>query len=62
MEEMCGYDSALVVGVLGSSAGATFDAFSLVCEAKRHGARAALFGRKINAPRTSSPLFASCGW
>ena len=35
-------------GVLGGSAGTTFDAFSLVYEAKRHGARVALFGRKIN--------------
>jgi hypothetical protein len=49
MEELCGYDSSLVVGVLGGSAGTTFDAFSLVYEAKRHGARVALFGRKINA-------------
>jgi hypothetical protein len=38
-----------VVGVLGGSAGTTHDAFSLVYEAKRYGARAALFGRKINA-------------
>jgi len=49
MEELCAYDSSLVVGVLGGSAGTTFDAFSLVYEAKRHGARVALFGRKINA-------------
>ena len=49
LEELCGYDSSLVVGVLGGSAGTTHDAFSLVYEAKRHGARVALFGRKINA-------------
>jgi hypothetical protein len=49
LEELCAYDSSLVVGVLGGSAGTTFDAFSLVYEAKRHGARVALFGRKINA-------------
>jgi hypothetical protein len=35
--------------VLGGSAGTTHDAFELVYEAKRHGARVALFGRKINA-------------
>ena len=49
LEELCGYDSSLVVGVLGGSAGTTHDAFSLVYEAKQHGARVALFGRKIKA-------------
>ena len=49
LEELCGYDSSLVVGVLGGSAGTTHDAFALVHEAKQHGARVALFGRKINA-------------
>ena len=42
------YDSSLVVGILGGSAGTTFDAFQMLWEAKKHGARAALFGRKIN--------------
>jgi hypothetical protein len=49
LEELCGYDSSLVVGVLGGSAGTTHDAYTLVHEAKRYGARVALFGRKINA-------------
>lgn len=49
LEELCGYDSSLVVGVLGGSSGTTHDAFALVANAKRHGARAALFGRKIKA-------------
>jgi hypothetical protein len=49
MEELCAYDTSVVVGVMGGSAGTTHDAFTLVYEAKRHGARAALFGRKINA-------------
>jgi hypothetical protein len=49
MEELCGYDPSLVVGVLGGSAGTSHDAFALVYEAKRHGARVAMFGRKINA-------------
>ncbi|MEX0643356.1 MAG: hypothetical protein WD468_11675 [Pirellulales bacterium] len=48
MEQLVSYDSALVVGILGGSAGTTFDAFHMLWEAKRHGARAALFGRKIN--------------
>lgn len=49
MEELCAYDPSLVVGVLGGSAGTTHDAFNLLYDAKRHGARVALFGRKINA-------------
>jgi hypothetical protein len=48
MEQLCAYDSSLVVGILGGSAGTTFDAFHMLWEAKKHGARAALFGRKIN--------------
>jgi hypothetical protein len=49
LEELCAYDTSLVVGVLGGSAGTTHDAFALVYEAKRHGARVALFGRRIKA-------------
>jgi len=48
MEELVAYDPHLVPGVLGGSAGTTHDAFRLLEEARRHGARAALFGRKIN--------------
>jgi hypothetical protein len=48
MEELVAYDPHLVPGVLGGSAGTTHDAFRLVQDARRHGARAALFGRKIN--------------
>lgn len=47
MEELVAYDPHLVPGVLGGSAGTTHDAFRLLEEAKRHGARVALFGRKI---------------
>lgn len=49
LEELCAYDSSIVVGVLGGSAGTTHDAFTLLHDARRHGARVALFGRKINA-------------
>src|SRR5206468_4439605 len=38
----------LVVGILGGSAGTTYDAFKLLSEAKKYGGRVALFGRKIN--------------
>ena len=48
MEELVAYDPHLVVGVLGGAAGTTLDAFTLLHEAKKYGARAALFGRKIN--------------
>jgi hypothetical protein len=48
MEELVRYDPHLVVGVLGGAAGTTYDAFKLLGEAKKYGARAALFGRKIN--------------
>jgi hypothetical protein len=48
MEELVRYDPHLVVGILGGSAGTTYDAFKLLSEAKRYGARVALFGRKIN--------------
>jgi hypothetical protein len=42
------YDPHLIVGILGGSAGTTYDAFRLLSEAKKYGARVALFGRKIN--------------
>jgi len=48
MEELAAYDPHLVPGILGGSAGTTHDAFHLLAEARKHGARAALFGRKIN--------------
>jgi len=48
MEELVRYDRHLVPGILGGSSGTTYDAFKLLADAKAHGARAALFGRKIN--------------
>src|SRR5204863_8134123 len=48
MEELVSYDPSLIPGILGGSSGTTYDAFKLLEEAKQHGARAALFGRKIN--------------
>src|SRR5262245_12307723 len=48
MEELVRYDPHLVVGILGGSAGTTYDAFKLLSEAKKYGARVALFGRRIN--------------
>jgi hypothetical protein len=48
LEQLVSFDSSLVVGILGGSSGTTFDAFNMLWEAKKYGARAALFGRKIN--------------
>jgi hypothetical protein len=48
MEELVQYDPNMVVGVLGGSAGTTYDAFQLIHDAQKYGARVALFGRKIN--------------
>jgi hypothetical protein len=48
MEELCGYDSRLVVGILGGPAGTTFDSFHQLWEARKYGARAALYGRMIS--------------
>ncbi len=48
MEELAQYDPNVVVGILGGSAGTTLDAFRLIHDAQKYGARVALFGRKIN--------------
>jgi hypothetical protein len=48
MEELVAYDPQLIVGILGGGAGTTYDAFKMLGEAKKYGARAALYGRKIN--------------
>jgi hypothetical protein len=55
MEELASYDpSNLIVGVLGGGKGTTRDTFELALQSERHGARVALFGRKINL--AESPL------
>ncbi len=48
MEQLVSYDSSLVVGILGGASGTTFDAFHQLWEAKKYGARVALYGRMIN--------------
>jgi hypothetical protein len=48
MEELAQYDPNLIVGILGGGAGTTYDAFKLIHDAQKYGARVALFGRKIN--------------
>src|SRR5579864_5007767 len=48
MEELVRYDPHLVVGILGGSSGTTLDAFQMLHDAQKYGAKVALFGRKIN--------------
>ncbi len=47
LEELVAYDPSVVVGILGGSSGTTYDAFKLLSEARKYGARVALFGRRI---------------
>jgi len=48
LEELVSYDPHLVVGIMGGSAGTTYDAFKMIHDCKKYGGRAALYGRKIN--------------
>ncbi len=48
MESLARFDSKVVVGILGGGAGTTYDAFKMLADAKKYGARVALYGRKIN--------------
>src|SRR5215469_12371486 len=47
MEELVAYDPSMIVGVLGGGSGTTYDAFKLLADAQKYGARVALYGRKI---------------
>jgi DhnA family fructose-bisphosphate aldolase class Ia len=59
MEELASYDpKGLIVGVLGGGKGTTRDTFELVLQSERHGARVALFGRKINLAEAPLDLVA----
>ncbi|MEM7126278.1 MAG: hypothetical protein AAF702_08135 [Chloroflexota bacterium] len=57
MEDLCTYTS-LVVGILGGPASTHYDTFKLVSEAKKYGARVALFGRRIRSAE-DQPAFVS---
>jgi hypothetical protein len=47
LEELIAYDPSVIVGILGGGSGTTYDAFRLLADAQKYGARVALFGRKI---------------
>ena len=55
MEELVHYDPHLVVGILGGSAGTTYDAFKLLSEAKKYGARVACSAERSTTPKISWP-------
>jgi hypothetical protein len=48
MEQLATYDPTLIPGILGGASGTTYDAFKMLEEAKKYGAKIALYGRKIN--------------
>ena len=56
MTELVEHDPSLIVGVLGGSAGTTRDTFELLHRAEQHGARVALFGRKIQRAESQLDL------
>ena len=47
-ERLAAYDPTVILGIMGGASGTTYDAFALLANAKKHGVRAALFGRRIN--------------
>ena len=48
MQQLAAHDPSMVVGVLGGAGATHRDTFELIAQSERHGARLALFGRKIN--------------
>jgi hypothetical protein len=62
MEQLAAYDRSIVVGILGGSAGTTFDAFHQLAEAKKYGARVALYGRMINNAESQTLFIQHLRW
>ena len=58
LSELALHDPSLVLGILGGSAGTTRDTFELLHQAQAHGARVALFGRKIQRAQSQLDLVA----
>jgi hypothetical protein len=56
LAELVEHDPSIVVGILGGSAGTTRDTFELLHQAESHGARVALFGRKIQRAESQLDL------
>jgi hypothetical protein len=47
LQDLVNHDPSVIVGILGGTTGTTHDAFKLLADAQKYGARVALFGRKI---------------
>ncbi len=62
MEQLASYDRRLVVGILGGAAGSTFDAFQQLSEARKYGARVALYGRMINGAEHQLTMIQHLRW
>lgn len=58
MQELVRHDPAMIVGVLGGAGATHRDTFELIAQSERHGARLALFGRKINQAEDQCGLIA----
>lgn len=56
LAELVEHDPSVVIGILGGSAGTTRDTFELLHRAETHGARVALFGRKIQRAESQLDL------
>lgn len=56
LAELVEHDPTVVVGILGGSAGTTRDTFELLHRGEQHGARVALFGRKIQRAESQLDL------
>ena len=62
MEALVAYDSHLVIGILGGASGTTFDAYHQLWEARKYGARAALYGRMINHSEHQPSMIQHLRW
>jgi hypothetical protein len=61
-ETLAAYDSSVILGILGGAAGTTHEAFALLADAKKHGVRAALFGRRINQAENQLTFIQHLRW
>ncbi len=59
LSELATHDPSLVVGILGGSAGTTRDTLELLAQSERHGARVALFGRKVQRAESQLDLLSA---
>jgi len=62
MEQLASYDRLLIPGIIGGAAGTTLDAFRQLADAKKYGARAALYGRMINSSEHQGTFIQHLRW